>query len=100
MGFVIYPQMTQIIADDLLPVMPGLTPAQLHTGAGPASSKIMCRLKGDTLSHWIPACAGMTNKIIINFGVRVKILATLTLTPCIRINIGLYEPCLLLSGLI
>jgi hypothetical protein len=25
MGFVIYPQMTQIIADDLLPVMPGLT---------------------------------------------------------------------------
>ena len=41
-------------------VMPGLTPAQLHTGAGPASSHIKGRPSGDAVFHWIPAFAGMT----------------------------------------
>ena len=38
----------------------------MHTATIPLpqkreSSQILCRPKGDTLSHWIPVCAGMGN---------------------------------------
>ena len=38
------------------------SPFVRHAGLVPASSGILCRLKGDSLYDWIPACAGMTTQ--------------------------------------